>query len=385
MNAIDLSSDATAALFDMSPDVIYLNTAAAGPRLRCVNEAAMQALQDSARPWEGPAHAWRDQTEALRRLAATLLHTDADLLAFTPSVSYGMALAARSIPLRRGDNIVVLAREYPSNRMVWQLQAERVQAELREADPLPEENWTAAVLEQIDARSAVVCVPHCHWADGTLLDLAAISRAAKAAEATLIIDASQSLGALPLDLAAIDADFVICPGHKWLLGAYGLGWLWVAARWHARIEPLEHSIQSREALGDFTTLGTVIPAYRAGARRFDFGAYPHPLSVPMASAALLQMQRWGGIENIARRLAALTQHLEQALQQRALNDFLVRDHAPHICAWAPPPESLPRIQTALERAGIVLSVRGQGLRIAPHLHVSQAQLDKFAGVLAAAV
>ena len=383
MSAIDLSTDATAELFDLPPEVIYLNTAGAAPRLHSVNEAAKRALHDSARPWQGSPHTWRDQTEALRSLAADLLHTGADSLAFMPSVSYGMAVAARNLPLQRGDNVVVLAREYPSNRAVWQLLAQSTGAELHIAEPRDDEDWTAAVLRQINARSRVICVPHCHWADGALLDLVAISQAAKSAGAALVVDASQSLGALPLDLERIDADFVMSPGHKWLLGTHGLGWLWVAARWHARGEPIEHSIQAREALGDFTGLGEQLPPYRAAARRFDFGAYPHPLLVPMASAALQQMQRWGGIESVGQRLAALTRYLEQALRRRGLNEFLLPGHASHLCAWAPPDGALPRVHAALQEASIVMQVRDKGLRIAPHLHIREAQLDQLVRVLSA--
>lgn len=371
-------------LFDLPAEVLYLNTAGAGPRLHSVSKAGAQALRDNAMPWRGAALRWREQGEALRDLAAEVLGTEADALAFTPSVSYGMAVAARNLPLAAGQNAVVLAREYPSNRAAWQAQAHAAGAAIRCAEPAADETWTAAVLRCIDDRTAVVCVPHCHWIDGAVLDLPVIARAAEAVRAGLVIDASQSLGVLPLDFAAIAPDFVICPGHKWLLGAFGLGWLWAAPHWREQGEPIEQTLLAREASGDFATLGERLPPFRAGARRFDFGPYPHPISVPMATAALAQIRDWG-VAAISEHLAMLTSYLQGLLEKRGLGDWLVRGHAPHLCALLPPPDALPVIVDALEQSRVVLMVRAGGLRIAPHLHVQAAQLDQVVEVLATTV
>lgn len=369
-------------LFDLPADVIYLNSAGAGPRLRSVSEAGAQALRDHATPWRGAPTRWREQGEALRELAADVLGTEADALAFTPSVSYGMAVAANNLPLAAGQNVVVLAHEYPSNRAAWQVQAQSAGAALRCAQPVDGESWTAAVLRSIDGQTAVICVPHCHWIDGAVLDLARIAQAARAVGAGLVIDASQSLGALPLDLAGIAPDFVISPGHKWLLGAFGLGWLWAAPRWRETGVPIEQTILAREAAGDFATLSEAMPPFRPGARRFDFGPYPHPISVPMSTAALAQVRDWT-VAGISEHLAQLTAYLRGALGRRGLGDWLVPGHAPHLCALLPPPATLPAVVQALKRSRVILMTRGKGLRMAPHLHIGTEHLDQVVEVLAA--
>ena len=376
--------EAQGELFDLPPDIVYLNTAGAGPRLHAVNQVAQRALADSARPWQlTKASEWLEQTELLRSLAATLLETEADALAYTPSVSYGMAVAAHNLTLRAGQNVVVLGREYPSNRAVWTQRAEQIGATIREVEPEAGEGWTNAVLRHIDEHTAVLSLPHCHWTDGALLDLPRIAAAARAVSAALVIDASQSLGALPFDFAAVAPDFVMAPGHKWLLGAYGLGWLWVSPHWREHGEPIEQTILAREALGDFTTLGLHPPPYRRGARRFDFGPYPHPLTVPMNIAALEQLLRWGGAARISARLRSLTDTLRLKLRNHGLEDGLPpAPGAAHLCAWQAPSGLAPRLQQHLHRSGIILSVRGDGLRIAPHLHVDDTQLDHFTDALA---
>lgn len=368
------------ALFDLPPEVIYLNTCGAGPRLHAVNAAAHTALHASARPWETGEADWHAAVENLRRNTASLLGTTPDALAFCPSVGHGMSLAALNLPLAAGQSVVVLAAEHPSNRLAWEHACTRAGALLQRACCEPGQDWTHAVLQHIDAHTAVVSVPHAHWADGALLDLPRIALAARAAGAALVIDASQSLGILPLDFEALAPDFVIAPGHKWLLGAYGLGWLWAAPRWREQGQPLEHGIAARQAEGDFASLVST-PAYRDGARRFDFGAHAHPLLVPMSLAAIDQMQAWG-LDAVRSRVAALVNHLETGLTQRGLGDGLTPGHAPHFCAWRPPPDRLAAVTAAAREAGCILASRAGALRIAPYLHINEGQIDRLIDVLA---
>jgi len=373
-----------AAAFDLTPGTTYLNTAGAGPRLHAVNDAAHRAVTDSARPWAVGEDQWRTAVETLRDLIAELMGTEADGVAYCPSVAYGMSTAAGNLPLGRGQHIVVLGREHPSNRLAWQRAADACGALVHPAERAPDEDWTTAVLRGIDDRTAVVSVPQVHWANGAVLDLVRVAAACRTTGAALVIDASQSLGVLPLDLAALAPDFVIAPGHKWLLGAYGMGWLWASPRWRQEGRPLEASIAAHQAGGDFTVLGRSVPPYRPGARRFDFGAHAHPLLVPMALAAARQLQVWGQ-PAIYSHLQQQLHHLTQQLHDRGLADGLQQPHAPHFCAWRPPSGREQAAQQAVEAGGYVVAQRAGALRIAPYLHTTLAELDALVDTLAAAV
>ncbi len=376
----------SAQLFDVPKDVIYLNTAGLAPRLHSVTRAAEEGLYASARLWEAGADDWIVQTEQLRALAAELLNTTVDALAFTPSVSYAMAVAARNCPVHAGQNLIVLDAEYPSNRGIWQQQAEACGAHMRYAVREAGQDWTSAVLAQMDASTAVLSIPHCHWADGSLLNLEQIAAEAHRLGAALVIDASQSIGVMALDLETIAPDFVVVPGHKWLLGAYGLGWLWAAPKHCERGEPIEQTILAREASCDFASMGRTLPAYRSGARRFDFGPFPHPLSVPMSMAALQQMQAWG-IDEIEKRLNELSTHFRDALVAKGLGQGLSAEPvAPHLIAWRPEDRcSLERLSAALHEQGIFAVPRGGALRFSPHLHISELALDRVVDVMCAAL
>lgn len=372
--------------FVLDPGVVYLNTCGMAPRLRQVDQAARQALVDSARPWAAGADDWLRHSEALRSSAAAVLRAEADALAYIPSVSYAMAVAARNCKIRKGQEVLVLSGEYPSNRMVWQRAAESSGGRVLAAGREPGESWTDAVLRQIRPSTAVASLPPVHWADGTCVDLEAIGQACRAVGAALVVDASQWLGAQRFEFDTIGPDFVVAPGHKWLLGAYGLGWLWAAPRWRESGEPLEQTILAREAFGDFASLGMPLPAYRAGARRFDFGPYPHPLSIPMSQAALTVLQAWG-MDAVTAALAARGEALRGALSSRGLGDGLEpKGPAPHYCVWTPPDAAAGKaVAKALSSAAVAVAWRAGRLRLSPHLHIDQAQIQKVATCIAAAV
>ncbi len=125
-----------------------------------------------------------------------------------------------------------------------------------------------------------------------------------------MIDASQSLGACPLDLDRVQPDFLVSVGYKWLLGPYGLGYLYVAPKWHENGSPLEQSWLTRRGSEDFARLIDYRDEYRHGARRFDMGEFPQFVLAPMASAALTQILAWG-VGVIERTLSSLTDDIAQ--------------------------------------------------------------------------
>jgi selenocysteine lyase/cysteine desulfurase len=108
----------------------------------------------------------------------------------------------------------------------------------------------------------------------------------------LVVDASQSLGAYPFDVAEVRPDFLVTVGYKWLLGPYGLGYLYVAERWHAKGEPLEEPWLNRAGSENFAGLVDYTDEYQPGAQRFNMGESAQFYLLPMALAALTQIAQW---------------------------------------------------------------------------------------------
>ena len=222
-----------------------------------------------------------------------------------PAASYGVSTAARAIEptLGHGDTILLLAEEFPSNVLPWQRVAAESGAATRTVETPANGDWTRAVLDKLDRRVRVAALSAVHWTNGARLDLTDIADACRAIDAALVLDVTQSLGAVPFDLDAIQPDFMVAAGYKWLLCLYGFGLLYADAKWHDA-RPLEETWLARDNAENFARLVEYSGAYRPGARRFDVGETCVTTVLPGAIAALEQLGEWS-VAAIARPLGAV--------------------------------------------------------------------------------
>ena len=195
-------------LFDLPADVAYLNCAYMSPLLKRAAEVGAEAIARKCQPWRIRSEDFFTESERARALFAELLGARADDIALVPAASYGLAVAAANLPVGLGERILVLAEQFPSNVYTWRALAARRSAEVVTVERGGDGDWTRALLARLDERVAIVAVPHCHWIDGGLLDLAAIGARCRDVGSALVVDATQSLGALPLDLAAVRPDYL---------------------------------------------------------------------------------------------------------------------------------------------------------------------------------
>ncbi len=361
-------------LFDIPDEVAYLNCAYLGPQLRAVTEAGLAALRRKAAPWTIVAEDFFDDAERVRGLFAQVLGADSDGVALIPSVSYGVGTAAANLKLGPSRGVLVLAEDFPSDVYPWRAAAAESGATVttvpRSAD------WTDAVLERLDASVGVVAVPQCHWTDGSPVDLVAVGERAREVGAALVVDASQSLGASRFDVAAIQPDFVIAVGYKWLLGPYGMGYLWVAPQ-HRDGRPLEYGWLPRARSEDFARLVEYTDEWKPGARRFDVGERSNLILLPMAAAALRQILDWG-VDRIASAAGELTAYAGKLAEQAGLT---VGPHAPHIVGLRFPDGVPDGLTARLGEAGVYVSVRGDSVRVSPNVYNSREDVDRLFGAL----
>jgi selenocysteine lyase/cysteine desulfurase len=367
-------------LFEIPEGITYLNCASMAPQLRSVTEAGLRAVRTKTSPWNLSGPEWFAGSEELRALAARVMGTDSDGVVLVPAASYGIATAAANLPLARGQTIVILHQQFPSNVYAWYELAKKNGGRVVVAQREPGVDWTEALMRAIDDHTAIVAVPQCHWTDGSKVDLERVGQRARAVGASLVIDASQSLGASPLSLERVQPDFLTAVGYKWLLGPYGLGYLYVAPKWRESGTPLEQSWIARAGSDDFSRLVDHTDAFRPGARRFDMGESPQFVLAPMAIAALQQVLAWG-VERIQQTLSLLTEKVAQLAadidwallprEQRSAHMIGIR-HAGGI------PAGLPQL---LHDANVFVSVRGDSIRIAPHLYNDAGDIERLFAVL----
>jgi selenocysteine lyase/cysteine desulfurase len=366
-------------LFDIPRDVAYFDCAKMSPLLNKAAEAGKAGLMRKAHPWDVRAEHWFDESEKVRALAAQLIGGRATDVAIVPAVSYGMASAMANVPVAAGQAIVTLAEDFPSGIYAARALAGRAEARLVTVPRPPEgESWTEGLLDAIGADTALVVAPQVHWVCGGTIDVEAVARRCRSVGGALILDTTQSTGALPLDLAAVDPDYLVAAGYKWLLGPYSLGFLYVAPR-HQQGRPLEEGWVVREGAEDFRRLSEYPDRLHPDGRRFDMGERSNFALLPVAGAAIAQLLEWG-VSAIAETLGDMTAEIAARLEAHGIESS--PDRAPHYLSVrfpAGPPEG---IEGRLAAAGVHVSLRGDRMRITPHLYNDEEDAERLVAALA---
>jgi selenocysteine lyase/cysteine desulfurase len=229
----------------------------------------------------------------------------------------------------------------------------------------------------------VVAVPGCHWTDGSIVDLERVGKAARTVGAAFVVDASQSSGACALDITQIQPDFLVTVGYKWLLGPYGLGYLYAAPRWRECGAPIERSWLARAGSEDFSRLTEYTETSRAGARRFDMGEFPRFVSIPMAVAALEQILAWG-VDRIQATLLPLTSFAAEGATQLGGTALPAAHRVGHMVGIRFAQGVSPALMDRLAAAKVYVSIRGDSIRVAPHLYNDRSDISRFLATLGTA-
>ena len=331
-----------------------------------------------------------DESDRLRGLFARLIGADdPQRVAILPAVSYGVATAARNLPIASKQNLVLLGEQFPSNYYSWHRLCEDTGAELR-AVPAPDlaegrgAAWNEALLAAIDGDTAIVAVPHYHWSDGTRFDLVAVGERAREVGAALVVDGTQSVGAVPFDVAQVQPDALICAGYKTLFGPYSIGLGYYGARFDGGV-PLEDTWMAREGSADFAGLVSYTDELQGGALRYDVGERSNWILVPMMMAALEQVLEWRP-ERVSQYCARLVDGLFEQVRELG---FRVEDEewrGSHLFGLRPPEGTgSERIKEALARRRVFVSVRGDAIRVAPSVYNDEADIEALRGALAEAI
>lgn len=254
--------------FSVDEGIVYFNSAGCSVLPKSVEEIGISSLQKKSKPWNGMGS--DGDAEEIRRLFSSLINSpDPNNIAICPSTAFAMSMAAKNIVqmgvLHAGTCVLLLEKEMASGVYPWQEACKETSATLRVVeDPLiipssggalvgaPEEvaSWADQVIEQIDEDVSVIVLPAVHWCDGSLIDLQKIAeyleRIPLEHRPFLVIDGTQSIGALPFDVQKIKPTFVCCSVHKWLNCPYGMSLVYVDPSMHSVWEPLDHHERARE-------------------------------------------------------------------------------------------------------------------------------------------
>ena len=366
-------------LFEIPEEVAYLNCAYMSPQLRSAREVGERAVARKSRPWEITPSDFFEDAEKSRALFAQLVGGEPDGVALVPSVSYGIAVAAANVPVREGERILILEDQFPSNVYPWRELAKRTGARLVTVPRPDDYDWTSVVLDLLDEGTAVVAVPNCHWTDGSLLDLGRVGEGARRVGAALVVDGIQSLGAHPFDVREVRPDFLVASAYKWLLGPYGIGFLYAGERWREGT-PIEHNWINRRGSEDFSRLVGYQDAFQPGARRYDVGERSNFALLPMANEALRRILEWG-VENVSETIGELTGLIEREAKERGMEAIPAQRRARHMVGLKLGPRAPGDLAARLARENVFVSVRGESVRVSPHLYNTERDVERLFAAL----
>ncbi|MBT5074632.1 MAG: aminotransferase class V-fold PLP-dependent enzyme [Kordiimonadaceae bacterium] len=366
-------------LFDIPQDITYLNAAYMGPLMKTAADIGAEAVRKKLKPWGIPISDFFGPPNRYYELAAEMIGSNASDIAIVPSVSYGTAIAAKNIKVSAGQNFVIMADQFPSNVYPWIELAEENGAEIITVDWPDDGDWTAAIIAAIDENTAIVASANAHWTNGTLIDLVAVGRSAREVGAALVLDLTQTLGVTPFSVKDVDPDYMIVGSYKWLLGPYSLGFMYVAPR-NQGGKPIEESWITRKGAEDFARLVDYKEEYEAGARRFDMGEKSNFINIPIAIAAMEKLNELG-VENIAEYIKSLTDYIAERACAIGLNVADENMRVPNLIGINFKDGVPSHIAGKLAENKIFVSIRGDSIRVAPHIYNEKADVDRLFDVL----
>jgi selenocysteine lyase/cysteine desulfurase len=368
-------------LFDIPEDIAYFNCAYNSPQLNESRYRLLSGVNEKSNPWKRTAFSFFEDGETIRHLSSEIFGGESDGYAIIPAASYGLSTAARAIEpsLNKGDRIMVMAEEFPSNVLPWKRVAQETGSEILTVPAPIDGNWTKAIIDKLDEKVRVVAVSTCHWTNGARIDLITLSKACRNLCCILVIDATQSLGAMPFSIDTVKPDFLVAAGYKWLLCPYGFGLLYVAEKWR-NLRPLEETWLARDNAVEFAGLVNYSDQYMVGSRRFDVGEKCTPTILPGAIAALQQIKNWG-VSEIAESLSIINKRISSHLDLLGFqlpNDL---QRCPHMFGAILPNHYKGNLVSELNTKNIFISQRGNSLRFAPHLHINDFDLERLFSAL----
>jgi cysteine desulfurase / selenocysteine lyase len=328
---------------------------------------------------------WYAQLDELRAMTAKLINAHEDEIALVKNTSEGIATVARGVKWNAGDRIVTASVEYPANVYPWMDVARRENVELvMVAEESDTQGRRFVPIDKIlqaaeHPRTRMIALSHVEFASGQRLDVARIGKFCRERGVLFCLDAIQTLGIIPVDVVAMDVDYLSADGHKWLLGPEGAGVFYIRRELLESTHPPEIGWNNVVHAQDF---GSYNFTFRADAQRYESGTP----NVPgfLALHASMQMLMDIGVENISRRIKKLTDQLADGVEAKGYQLISPREGE----MWS---GSVVFVSPTHDHAAVVAKLRKEHktevalregrIRCSPHIYNTEAQIARFIDVL----
>ena len=373
-------------LFRLPPDITYLNCAYMSPLMKSVLDAGAIGMQRKANPASIKPEDFFNEAEDLAASAANLINAKPRQIAIVPSASYGIKSVVNNLPTHNGTHAVMVKDEFPSGYYTVESWCKINDKELKIIGPPASfsdrgKKWNERLLESINRDTAVVMISSIHWTDGTRFDLKSIGERCRETDTLFIVDGTQSTGALPMDVIDNKIHALVCAGYKWLLGPYSIGFAYFNEFFNDGV-PLEDTWMNKTNAVNFNRLDYV-DEYKTGASRYNVGEYSNFTLVPMLNSALKQIMEWQ-VDEIQKYCGRLTKPLVEFIRERGLWIEDAEYRTNHLFGVGLPEKSDPeKLLQQLQDRKIYVSLRGDAVRISPHLYNTEQDIETLIDALGA--
>ncbi len=372
-------------LFSLRPDIHYLNCAFKAPLLKSAEEVAIKALIRERNPADIFEKDFFEGSQKVKESFGELVNCNSLNVAIIPSASYGFSTLLKNTKTQPGKKALTIKDEFPSIYLSLKRWCQINKNELIVIAPDNHlerigENWTEKILNNIDKETSIVMISSIHWMNGLKFDLKRIGEKCQQVGTTFVVDGTQSVGALDIDIQSCKIDALVCASYKCLLGPYSLSVAYISDKFENGI-PLEESWLNRIHSVNMKNLTNYETTYQSHAGKYNVGETSNFILMPMLHEALKQINLWKpqSIQNYCKNLG---QPLINYLQDSGVVFENKNYFSYHLFPLKLPNSiNLDLLKHNLEKNNIYISLRGDYLRISLHLFNDSKDIEKLIAII----
>ena len=366
-------------------DATYLNLAGESPMPKVAIRAVQAALEAKKNPHHKADSTFFEVPNRIRASLAKLIGGKPEEIAVTSGASAGVAAVAYALTWKPGDEVITAKGEFPLQYTTWKPMEEREQLKLKIVSPRERFITADDLIAAITPRTRLVSVSMVRYDDGSLLDAARVADACHKQGALFLLDASQSCGAIPMDVNQLGADFIVSAGYKWLLGPYGTGFFWAKSEHLNIIRPGPFNWMAVAGSDNFAALNFEDPEPAPSAKRWDSPEWASYFNFNLAAMDV-------SVDFVVRMgpelVAAHNRKLIELMFERLPKDrFVIASpldaarRGPYGCFAARSPEKTAQVYQHLRKENVVVSLREGNIRVSPHLYNTERDIDRLISVV----
>jgi selenocysteine lyase/cysteine desulfurase len=364
-------------LFSLDTSEYYLNCAYKSPLLKNGELLAIQALKKERNPSYLKPFDYFNISEEIRTEFSKIINSNKDEVAIMPSSSYGFANVFNNLKIN-GNKAITVENEFPSGYFSikkW-CSEKNIQLETIKRNNLSAQDWNKKIINSIDSDTSVVIISSVHWMNGTKFDLKKIGEKCKNNNTFFIVDGTQSVGALSIDVKDFKIDALICAGYKWLFGPYSMALGYYSSKFNDGI-PIEESWMNRTNAQDFSNLTEYDSKYKPMAGRYNVGETTNFILSPIMLNGLKQINSWGinNIESYCKKLSKIVISELSPLGIAFENENYFTYHL--FSLGLPKHLNLLTFKKILEKKKIRVSIRGANLRVSINVFNDEKDIEKL--------